>query len=55
MGSVRPAHVARVASLPWVHRDPFDRMLVAQALEEKPGLLTVDDTLVRYGRFVKRV
>ena len=48
-------HLARVATLPWVHRDPFDRLLVAQALEEGLTLLTVDATLKRYGRFVKRV
>ena len=44
-----------LASLPWVHRDPFDRMLVAQAAEEKLSLLTVDATLRRYGRFVRLV
>jgi PIN domain nuclease of toxin-antitoxin system len=49
------AHVARVAALPWVHRDPFDRMLVAQALEEGLTLLTADATLKRYGRFVEVV
>ena len=48
-------HLARVAVLPWVHRDPFDRLLVAQAAEEKLSLLTVDATLRRYGRFVKVV
>ena len=48
-------HLARVALLPWVHRDPFDRLLVAQALEDGLTLLTVDATLKRYGRFVKVV
>ena len=52
---IRAGHLARVASLPWVHRDPFDRMLVAQAAEEKLSLLTVDATLRRYGRFVRLV
>jgi PIN domain nuclease of toxin-antitoxin system len=52
---LRPQHLSRVASLPWVHRDPFDRLLVAQAAEEKVTLLTVDATLRRYGRFVKVV
>ena len=50
---IRAAHLARVAVLPWVHRDPFDRLLVAQAVEEKITLLTVDATLRRYGRFVR--
>lgn len=52
---IRAAHLARVAVLPWVHRDPFDRLLVAQAAEEQLTLLTVDATLRRYGRFVKLV
>lgn len=49
------AHMARVAALPWVHRDPFDRMLVAQAMEERLTLLTADATLKGYGGFVKVV
>ncbi len=52
---IRPAHLVRVASLPWVHKDPFDRLLVAQAMEDKLSLLTIDATLRRYGRFVKLV
>ncbi len=52
---IRAAHLSRVAVLPWVHRDPFDRLLVAQAAEEKLTLLSVDATLRRYGRFVRQV
>lgn len=52
---IRAADLARVAVLPWVHRDPFDRLLVAQAVEEKLTLLTVDAKLRRYGRFVKLI
>ena len=48
-------HVARVATLPWIHRDPFDRLLVAQAQSERATLLTVDRTLANYGRFVRVV
>ena len=50
---IRAAHLARVANLPWVHRDPFDRLLVAQAMEERVTLLTADTTLKAYGRFVR--
>lgn len=39
----------RVASLPWHHRDPFDRMLLAQALSEGLRLLTADEALTAYG------
>lgn len=52
---ITAAHLVRVAALPWVHRDPFDRLLVAQAMQERLTLLTVDATLKRYGRFVKLV
>lgn len=52
---IRAAHLARVAVLPWLHRDPFDRLLVMQAAQEKLTLLTADVTLRRYGRFVKLI
>jgi PIN domain nuclease of toxin-antitoxin system len=41
-------HIATVADLPSVHRDPFDRMLVAQAISERIPLVTADDVLARY-------
>ena len=41
-------HAMAVASLPPVHRDPFDRLLVAQAIVEGVELLTVDAHLGRY-------
>lgn len=34
--------------LPLIHKDPFDRMLVAQALQEKLILVTTDETLAQY-------
>ena len=52
---IHAAHIARVATLPWIHKDPFDRLLVAQAIEDKLTLLTADATLKTYGRFVKLV
>ena len=36
------AHAARLRDLPWLHRDPFDRMLVAQAQEEALTFVTLD-------------
>ena len=50
---VTAAHAARVVQLPAIHRDPFDRMLVAQSLTEPMTLLTVDALLGRYGQTVK--
>jgi PIN domain nuclease of toxin-antitoxin system len=41
-----------VARLPWHHRDPFDRMLVAQAKTENLVLLTADTAVPPYGDFV---
>ncbi len=37
------------------HKDPFDRLLVAQSLTEPLTLLTVDRTLARYGATVRLV
>ena len=42
-----------VARLPWHHRDPFDRMLVAQAKVEGLVLLTADSAVAAYGDFVR--
>jgi PIN domain nuclease of toxin-antitoxin system len=41
-------HAVRVASLPWHHRDPFDRLLVAQAQVEKAVFVTADGKLQSY-------
>jgi PIN domain nuclease of toxin-antitoxin system len=45
---VTPDHVLRIESLPDYHRDPFDRMLIAQSLEEKLPLVTADRVFARY-------
>ena len=42
------AHVLRLESLPMRHRDPFDRILVAQALEERIPLVSRDRALAAY-------
>jgi PIN domain nuclease of toxin-antitoxin system len=49
---VTGAHAARVVSLPAHHRDPFDRLLIAQALSEPMHLLTNDLALAPYGEIV---
>ena len=43
------AHVARVAILPFHHRDPFDRLLIAQSLVEGIPIVSVDTKLDAYG------
>ncbi len=42
------AHAVFVESLPLIHKDPFDRILVAQATTEGITLLTADSTVARY-------
>jgi PIN domain nuclease of toxin-antitoxin system len=45
---VTGAHVAALATLPPLHRDPFDRMLVAQATVEGLTLVTADPGIAKY-------
>ncbi|MGA8146715.1 MAG: type II toxin-antitoxin system VapC family toxin [Gallionellaceae bacterium] len=46
-------HSAQAASLPEYHRDPFDRMLIAQAMSEPLKLLTADGLLRQYSELVE--
>jgi PIN domain nuclease of toxin-antitoxin system len=41
-------HVCKVATLPLLHRDPFDRILIAQAQIERLTLVTADEILTNY-------
>ncbi len=41
-------HAVMIRTLPNLHRDPFDRILIAQAAAEKMHLLTADETISRY-------
>lgn len=41
-------HAQQAGTLPAIHRDPFDRMLIAQAQAEGLELLTADETIPRY-------
>jgi PIN domain nuclease of toxin-antitoxin system len=45
---IRSEHAVAVGALPAIHKDPFDRLLVAQAMVEGITLLTVDETVARY-------
>lgn len=42
-------HAEAVERLPWHHRDPFDRLLVAQAMVEQRALVTADSAIPAYG------
>ena len=46
---ISPAHAAAIEHLPEHHRDPFDRLLVAQAIAEPLRLLSRDPLVIRYG------
>ena len=52
---VTGAHAARVVQLANIHRDPFDRLLVAQSVVEPLTLLTNDKLLARYGDGIRVV
>lgn len=45
---VTSEHALRVAGLPLLHKDPFDRMLIAQARSEAMQLLTIDSAVLQY-------
>lgn len=49
---VAAQHAALVGALPDIHRDPYDRLLVAQAIAEPLHLLTVDAVLKPYSELV---
>jgi PIN domain nuclease of toxin-antitoxin system len=52
---VTSEHAVAIDALPPLHKDPFDRLLISQALIEGIPLLTADEALVRYGRPVRKV
>ena len=50
------AHYAEIiANLPWHHKDPFDRMIVAQAIKERLTLVTGDGRLANYNLKILQV
>ena len=53
--AIASEHAIAIDRLPSIHKDPFDRLLVAQALVEGVTLLTADERLERYGAPVRRV
>lgn len=44
-----PAHLQALLDLPYHHRDPFDRMLIAQARVEDAAIVSIDSALDEYG------
>lgn len=52
---ISSAHAVALSMLPMIHRDPFDRILVAQAIVEGITFLTVDSILAKYPGPIVRV
>lgn len=46
--NIKTDHVAVVATLPFHHRDPFDRLLIAQAMVEKMAIVSIDTAFDAY-------
>ncbi len=46
---ITDAHLSAVAGMPFHHKDPFDRLLIAQAMIENIPLVSMDSALDRYG------
>lgn len=46
---IEPRHTALLTTMPLHHKDPFDRLLVAQALEERIPVVSIDSALDAYG------
>jgi len=46
---ILPEHIAKVEELPYFHRDPFDRLIIATALCEGMAIVTSDGNMSKYG------
>jgi PIN domain nuclease of toxin-antitoxin system len=53
--AISSAHAVSIDSLPAIHKDPFDRILIAQATNEGITLLTADDWVAQYPGPIQRV
>jgi PIN domain nuclease of toxin-antitoxin system len=50
---VEPSHICRLEKLPFHHRDPFDRIIIAQAIEENLSIIGSDQVFDKYR--IKRI
>jgi PIN domain nuclease of toxin-antitoxin system len=46
--AIMPHHIELVEALPFIHRDPFDRLLIAAATAEKMTIITADTNIRKY-------
>lgn len=52
---IKPAHILAANELPLLHKDPFDRLLVAQSTVERLVMLTADAQLAVYGDLIRSI
>ena len=45
---IKARHLKKMTALPWIHRDPFDRLLICQAQAENLTLVTKDENIWKY-------
>ncbi|WP_031548205.1 type II toxin-antitoxin system VapC family toxin [Oribacterium sp. FC2011] len=45
---IKPGHLDKVKDLPFLHNDPFDRLIMAQAVTEGMALVTKDEKIAQY-------
>lgn len=45
---ITETHILNLQQLPFIHKDPFDRLLISQAMIENLTLLTVDEHIIKY-------
>lgn len=53
--AVTSEHAVAISQLPPIHKDPFDRMLIAQSIEEGITLLTADETVCQYPGPIRKI
>jgi len=45
---IETAYLTFIESLPWIHRDPFDRLLIANAISEQMTIISADRNIAKY-------
>lgn len=45
---IKDAHLEILRALPWIHKDPFDRLIISQAISEDMVLISVDEHIADY-------
>ena len=45
---IEDTHLKRLSELPFLHKDPFDRLIIAAAIAEKMTIITIDENIQKY-------